>query len=257
MKFYDNMLESRRYDSEKEYSVTTGIVKQNWDSEHQGMVKAEFFIGEQGKNVTGWIPVMMPYAGNGYGSYTLPEIGDTVVIAFNRGDRNCPIVIGSLWSKVNALPAETACEKNTVKCFLTKGGCQVLFDDENGKNKIEISTPKKMKVAIEDEKQVITVSDENGNNGIVIDCSKGAVSVNAEKKMQLCAGGGPMITLDGSANSIELKSNKIDLNGSQSLNAKGSNTQLSGSMVTLKGDSTVKLESSGIMQVKGAMVKIN
>lgn len=243
--------------SEKEYSVTTGTVKENWDKDHPGMVKVEFFFGEQGKNVTGWVPVMTSYAGNGYGSYMLPEVGDTVVIAFERGDRNCPIVIGSIWGKVNALPAETAVEKNNIKRFLTKGGCQVIFDDEDSKNKIEITTPKKMKVAIEDEKETITVSDDSGDNGLSIDCKGGTLKISASKKIEISVGGNPSITMDGSAKSVEVKGNKIDLNGSQALNAKGSNTQITGSMLTVKGDSTVSVESSGMMQVKGAMIKLN
>lgn len=258
MGLYDDIFAgSNHSSSEKEYSVTTGTVRENWEKEHPGMVKVEFFLGEQGKNVTGWVPVITGYAGNGYGSYTLPEVGDTVVIAFERGDRNCPIVIGSIWGKVNALPKETALEKNNVKRFLTKGGCQVVFDDEDSKNKIEVTTPKKMKMAIEDEKETITVSDDSGANGLVIDCKGGVLKISASKKIEISVGGNPSITLDGSAKSVEVKGKKIDLNGSQVLNAKGSNTQITGSMLTIKGDSTVSVESSGMMQVKGAMVKIN
>lgn len=258
MGLYDDIFAGSNHSSlEKEYSVTTGTVKENWDEEHPGMVKVEFFIGEEGKNVTGWVPVMTGYAGNGYGSYTLPEVGDTVVIAFERGDRNCPIVIGSIWGKVNALPGETALEKNNIKRFLTKGGCQVVFDDEDSKNKIEITTPKKMKVAIEDENETITVSDDSGDNGLVIDCKGGTLKISAGKKIEINVGGNPSIALDGSAKSVEVKGNQIDLNGSQALNVKGSNTQITGSMMTVKGDSTVSVESSGMMRIKGAMVKMN
>ena len=38
-------------------SVTTGLVKNNWDDKHPGMIQAEYFLGTQGKNVTGWMPV--------------------------------------------------------------------------------------------------------------------------------------------------------------------------------------------------------
>lgn len=258
MRFFDLQMESGvPSSSEREYGVVTGIVKENWEKEHPGMVKVQYFLGEEGKNVTGWVPVVSGYAGKGYGGYALPEVGDAVVIAFVRGDRNCPIVLGSFWTKVNNLPPQTAVEKNTVKRFLTKGGCQIEFDDTENKNKIEISTPKKMKISIEDENEVITISDEGGKNGIVLDCKGGSLKVCADKKMELCVGGNPMVTLDGSAKSIQLKGTKVDINADQAINAKGSNTQISGSMVSIKGDSTTKVESSGMLQVKGSMVKIN
>lgn len=259
MGFYSDMIDFSEQNaaSEKIFGVVTGTVKENWDKEHPGMIKAEYFLGEKGKNVTGWIPVAVPYGGNQYGGYALPEIKDTVVIAFIGGDRNCPVVIGSLWSKVNALPPDAANEKNTIKKFVTKGGCQVTFDDTDKKNKIEISTPKKMHITIEDEPEKITVGDDKGDNSIVFDCKGGKVTVNGGKTLELKVGGSAMAVFDGNAKSIKLDANKIDIDAKQALNAKSSNTQLSGSMMAIKGDSTTKIESSGMMQIKGAMVKIN
>ena len=199
----------------------------------------------------------MPYAGKNYGGYALPEVGDMVVIGFDRGDRNCPIVLGSLWSKVNTLPEKTAKEKNTVKRFVTRGGCQVEFDDEDKKEKIQVTTPKKLRISIEDEKELITVSDDKGDNSIKINSKNGTVTIAAAKKIELCAGNNKMITLDGNSNAITVKGAKIDVKADQAVTIKGSNTQISGSMVALKGDSTAKLESGTMLQLKGAMVKIN
>ena len=66
-----------------------------------------------------------------------------------------------------------------------------------------------------------------------------------------------MLSLDGNAGALKLDGNKIDINGSQAINVKGGNTQITGTMLTAKGDSSAKVESSGVLQVKGAMVKIN
>lgn len=241
----------------REYSIVTGTVKENWDKDHPGMVKVEYFLGEKGKNVTGWIPVAVPYAGSGYGFYALPEVADTVVIAFDRGDRNCPIVIGALWSKVNTLPPETAAEKNNIKRYVTKGGCELWADDTEGKNKIEIRTSKGLRVILEDEAEKITVGDDKDKNGLVLDCKNGSVTLKADKKLELTVGGNVMASFDGSQKAIKLDGNKIDINASQALNAKGSTTQLSGNAMTVKGDSSAKVESSGMLQVKGSMVKIN
>lgn len=259
MNFYSDILDDtgRASDSEKEYSVVTGTVKENYDKDHPGMVRVEYFLGEKGKNVTGWIPVAMPYAGKGYGSYVLPEVQDTVVIAFDRGDRNCPIVIGSLWGKVNTLPPDAAQEKNNIKSFTTKGGCVVTFDDTDSKNIVKIETSKKLNILLEDESEKISVSDEKGDNSLVIDSKNGTMTLSAAKKLEIKVNGNVMASFEGSSKAINLDGNKIDINASQALNAKGSNTQISGSTMTVKGDSTAKVESSGMLQVKGSMVKIN
>ena len=259
MGFYSSIIDTgtKPPDSELVYSVVTGIVRENWDKEHPGMVKVEYFLGEKGKNVTGWVPVAVPYAGAGYGFYALPEVSDTVVIAFDRGDRNCPIVIGSLWNKVNTLPPETAAEKNNIKRFRTKDGCEIMADGTENKSKLEISTPKKLRIVLEDETEKITVSDDKGKNSILLDCQNGVVTISGEKKLELKANGKTMLSLDGNAGAIKLDGNKLDINGSQALNVKGGNTQITGTMLTAKGDSSAKVESSGVLQMKGAMVKIN
>lgn len=259
MNFYSDILDDtgRASDSEKEFSIVTGTVKENYDKDHLGMVRVEYFLGEKGKNVTGWIPVAMPYAGKEYGSYMLPEVQDTVVIAFDRGDRNCPIVIGSLWGKINSIPPDTAQKNNNIKSFTTKGGCEVIFDDTDSKNIIKIKTPKKLNILLEDENEKISVSDENGKNSFVIDSKSGAMTLSAAKKVEIKVNGNVMASFDGSSKAINLDGNKIDINASQSLKVKGSNTQISGSTMTVKGDSTAKVESSGMLQVKGSIVKIN
>ena len=55
--------------------IITGLVKENWDEDHPGMVRVEYFLGEVGKNLTGWVPVAVPYAGNQYGYYARPRWG--------------------------------------------------------------------------------------------------------------------------------------------------------------------------------------
>src|SRR5574344_714199 len=97
------------------FSVTTGKVVKNWDSKHPGMVQVELFLSESGKNRTDWVRVAQPYAGKERGAYFLPEVGDEVVLAFNEGDRDHPIVLGSLWSQANTPPKGAPGEKNEIK----------------------------------------------------------------------------------------------------------------------------------------------
>lgn len=242
---------------EKVFSVTTAVVKENWHKDYPGMVKVELFMGEAGKNVTGWVPVMSPYGGKGYGFYSLPEVGAEVVVAFNMGDRNCPIVLGTLWNTNNTLPPETAVQKNNVKRFKTKGGCEVVFDDEEKKQKIDVKTPGGFGITIEDQKKSITIHDASGKNGIVIDEQKGVVTIKADKQVKISVGGSDVITLDGTGKSATVKTNSIKLDAAQGLEMKGPNTKLEGSMIKINAQGNLEISSSGMTQVKGSMVKIN
>ena len=236
--------------------IITGLVKENWDEEHPGMVKVEYFLGEQGKNLTGWVPVAVPYAGKEYGYYALPEVGTEVVMAFQMGNRNCPIVLGCIWNQQNALPKETANENNTVKKLRSKGGCEIQFSEEEGKEQILVQTPKGLKLLLEDENETIQLGDKDGKSGVSVDTKNGAVTILADKNLKLKVGGNVMLSLNGSSKAIEIKGGKLNCNVDQSLELKGQTLKLEGTSTQIKGSGTLKLEADGTAQLKGAMVQL-
>lgn len=268
MDFYENLL-----DDEKEVEktpipgVTTGVVTSNWDEEHPGMVQVQLFLAEEGENLTGWMRVARPYAGNGYGVYMLPEVGDEVLIAFNMGDPDQPYVIGSLWnSSVDLIPEETAVEANTIKRIRTAGGHEILFDEEEGKENIKITTTAQLTVKLEDEKKLITIQDADGANLITVDGENGAITLTSAKKIVLDAGGKAKLTLDGEGNSAKLEAETINVEASQNATLKGQNATVdagtalkvkSGGNGEVKAGGNLDLKGSGITTVKGSMVQIN
>lgn len=247
--------QDRRDEAMGIHSVVTGIVKENWDDKHQGMVKAEYSLGEAGKNISGWMPVMSVYAGKEFGIYMLPEVGAEVVIAFQMGDRNCPIVIGTLWNKTNTLPPETASQENTVKLIQTQSGCMIRFSEEKGKEKIEIQTPGELKVVLDDQEQTAQVTDKNGKNQLLLDAKSGQITISADKKISFQAGGKEILAMDGSQ--AMLKAGTVKIEAQQSLGVKGQSSKFEGASVEMKASGTLKLEASGIAQVKGSVLKLN
>ena len=237
--------------------IVTGTVKENYDKDHPGMVKVELFLGEKGKNVTGWVAVMTPYAGADYGFYALPEVGSEVVVAFNMGDRNRPVVIGNIWSDKNKHPKGAVTEKNTSKQWITKGGNEIVIDDTADKQKITLTTKKGKGFAMDEEKNTITLHDKDKKNSIEIDSAKGVVTVKADKKLVLHVGGSDTIVVDGTGKKISLKSATVDVSADKDFNAKSQNVKLSGTAVKVDGSGSLQLSSSGSTQVKGTIVKIN
>lgn len=258
MGFFNELLDdaAQRESERRMFSVTTGKVVENWDDEHPGMVRVELFLGEEGKNKTDWVRVAQPYAGNGYGSYFLPEVGDEVVLAFNLGDRDHPIVIGSLWNQVDVIPEDTAVEENTVKRIKTKGGHELVFDEADGEETLTLHTPGELTLLLEDSAKKLTLKDADGNNLLAIDGDGGIITATAAKKVVLDVGGSEF-TLDGQGKAATLKIDNITIEAGQSLKLKGQSVKIEGSMAEFKSDGNLDVKAGGILTLKGSMTKIN
>lgn len=235
--------------------LLTGIVKENWDQKQPGKVKVEYYLGQKGKMVTQWIPVMSPYVAGGAGAYFLPEVGNEVVVAFLMGRPDCPVVLGSLWSKSVPADSQWPKEKNPTKALKTKGGHEICFSDEEKKEKLTVTTPGGLSAIFDDEKKSITLKDKDGKNTVALNSEKGEIVIDAQKKLTLSVGGTAAVSIE--SNKMTIKSGAVSAEGSQSLTLKGQTASLQGSQVQVKADASLKLEASGITEVKGSMVKLN
>lgn len=234
-----------------------GVVVENGDKEHEGMVKVSYPLMENGQNVSGWAEVSTLYAGKNYGVVCMPEVSDNVLLGFPHNDLNHPIVLGSRYVKGDSIIGETVTEKNNLKCIYIKNGPKILADGTEKKSKLDILTPEGLRASLDDENQTIVLSDEQGSTKISLDMKNGTITLDAGKKLNFNVNGKTMLSFDGTAGNIKMEGNKVDINGSQAVNVKGGNTTISGTMLSAKGDSSVKVESSGMCQVSGTMVKIN
>ena len=52
-------------------------------------------------NQTGWIPLLTPWAGNGWGMFCAPNLGDQVEIQFQEGDYDAPISCMRFYTDAN------------------------------------------------------------------------------------------------------------------------------------------------------------
>lgn len=200
------------------HGITTGVVIENWDAggKYPGMVKVEVLLEEEGKTMTDWMQVAQPYAGNGYGTYWLPEVGDEVLLAFHGGEASRHYVIGSLWSKEDKIPLQTANKTNSVKRIKTKGGHEIVFEEEKDKERLEIYTPKNLKITLEDEKQMMVIQDKYGKNMLQIDGENGKIVIAAEDNISFKAGGNrSSLELDGLGGKATLKADIISLKASR------------------------------------------
>ncbi len=249
-------LTSSRGTSEKKNSLMRAVVKKNWDENNPGRLSVEFLTGEEGKKTVEWLPVLHPYCGGGYGFYFLPEVDTEVVVARLSGDNNAMVVLGSLWNGVDVPPDGSMVEKNTIKRIRTKGNHEILFDDKEDSSKIQIITNKKLKVELNDKEQTISLSDEKKDNSVTIDTGKGTIDLAAKETITLSAGGKQAVVISG-GDKITLQSGQIVEKGTQSHQIQTQKLEIGGNSVEIKGSTSMKLNSSGMTEVKGSIVKIN
>jgi uncharacterized protein involved in type VI secretion and phage assembly len=89
-------------------------------------------------------------AGDRRGAWFMPEVGDEVVVGFELGDYNRPVILGALWSDVDQPPepADTSSANNT-RTIVSRAGHQITFDD-GASGKIVIKTRGNTEITLED-----------------------------------------------------------------------------------------------------------
>lgn len=223
-------------------NLQTGIVlKVDADPDDEYRVQVQLPLLRTGQ-VGLWARLGSFYASNSFGAEFYPEVGDEVVVAFMNGDPRFPVILGSLYSKKNPppTPPDTA---NNQKSIVTRSKLRIDFFEEPPA--VEISTPGKQSVRLDDKNKTVTVKDMNGNtitmadSGITID-SASKITMTAKSDIAITAQG--KLTLKGTAG-VMIAGMSIKADADTSFAAQGS--------------AEAKLTSSGMVTIQGGLVKIN
>lgn len=143
-----------------------------------------------------WARIATLFAGNGRGSWFLPDVGDEVLVAFEHGDPARPYLLGGLWNGSDSPPA-SASTHNNLKRIKSRSGVTITLDDQKGKEQLILETPGGQVITLKDGPGAVEIEDSNGNSvkleaaGITITASA-KVTVNAST-VAVSAG---MVTVD-------------------------------------------------------------
>lgn len=245
------------FDSQKIPGFVQGIVVENNNADFQGMVKVEFTAWESGKNMCEWVRLITPYTGKDYGRYCVPEINEIVLVGFIGGSLKRPFLLGSLYPGDAAIVKDNFDQKNINKRLKTKGGMDILINDDKGKQSITLTTPKGSVITVNDEQETCSISDKDGKNFLKLDYKNGSIDVTSEKKITFKAGTA-QIAMDGNAGNITLKAKKITATADNEIGLKATAAlKMEGAQAELKGSAQVKVEASGPLALKGAITQIN
>jgi phage baseplate assembly protein V len=141
------------------------------DRDDQGRVKLNY-PWLDASMLSDWVPVMGPMAGGGRGIFHMPEIGDEVVVAFQLGNFEHPVVLGGLWNGVD----KPAAEDPRLRTIRSKNGHVIQLVD---------STP------AGGDQGAIIIRDAHGNT---VTLSNGKIAITGTALLELRA---PIVTING------------------------------------------------------------
>lgn len=112
-----------------------------------GRVKVQFHWDREGQNDENsscWIRVSQLWAGVEWGAMHIPRIGQEVVVSFEEGDPDRPLITGRVYHGTNLPPYPLPDEKtkSTIRSETSLGGGshnELMFEDLNGQTRVELS----------------------------------------------------------------------------------------------------------------------
>lgn len=216
-------------------------IDQDPDGQTRILVDAQM-IGASGDGI--WARFATPYATKNAGIFFVPEIGDEVVLAFLNDDPSFPIILGSLYNSDAHSPPYTSDAQNTIKAVVSKSQIKISIDDT--KKILQLETPGGHVITMSDDATSITITDSNKNQ---IKMSSGGIDISSCKDLNISAANNI---------SIQAKAGSFSMQAATSMSQKALNISANADAeLTLQGNASGKLESSGILTVQGSMVMIN
>ncbi len=145
------------------------------DPKKMGRIQVQFFWQEDGS--THWARATSPHAGPDRGFMFMPEVGDEVAVAFEDGDPERPVILGSLWNGVHQQPRAAFrgedVTDNSVKRIMTRSGNRIQISDKPGVETISIATPNHNVIRLTEQ------SDMTGRTNITLESRTGDIVLHA------------------------------------------------------------------------------
>jgi type VI secretion system secreted protein VgrG len=243
-------------------AVVVGPAGEEVYVDRYGRVKVQFHWDRDGKrdeNSSCWIRVMTPWGGKGYGSVSIPRIGNEVVVAFGEGNPDHPIIVGSVYNADQTVPFELpgAGIQMGMHSRSSPGGGgnnSISMTDTKGKELLNIHAQYDMVTVVEND-QTTTVHNNRSSTVDVDDTesigSNQTISVAVNQSMSV--GADQSLSVGGNQ-TIDVGGNRDDsVGGSRSTTVGGDDTTSVGGArsASVGGDATTSVGGNDETSVDG------
>ncbi|MBZ5585802.1 MAG: type VI secretion system tip protein VgrG [Acidobacteriia bacterium] len=268
----------------------TGPAGEEIFTDKYGRIKVQFHWDREGQHDASsscWVRVATHWAGKQWGAIHIPRIGQEVVVDFEEGDVNHPIVVGSVYN-ADLMPPYSLPDNKTqsgIKSRSSKNGgpdnCnEIRFEDKKDSEQIFVHAEKDMLTEVEhdetrtvDHDRTTTIKNNEtktvteGNETITIKQGNQSNTVEMGDQSNQVKTGNVTHTIDMGNLSTTVKmgniTNKVNLGKTeeeamQSIELKvgQSSIKIDQMGVTIKG-MMIKVEGQVQVQIKGLMTQVN
>jgi type VI secretion system secreted protein VgrG len=243
-------------------------------------VKVQFYWDRDGKNNADsscWCRVGTLWAGQQWGAIHIPRIGQEVIVAFEEGDPDQPIIVGSVYN-ANMMPPYKLPDNKTQSGIKSRSSLkgsdenfnELRFEDKKGSEEVYFHAEKDFNRVVEnndtlkvgsakaeDGSQTIeiwkdrTENVKTGNEKITIEQGDRTVEISMGNETLLIKMGNQMTQLK-----MGNQTTKLDMgNQTTKLDLGKSSTEAMQSIELIVGQSSIKLDQMGVT-IKGMMIQI-
>ncbi|MEM8941028.1 MAG: type VI secretion system tip protein TssI/VgrG, partial [Pseudomonadota bacterium] len=208
-------------------TATVVDVRNPGDPESHGEVKIRFHW--EPDQFSCWARVGQLYAGNRWGGYFIPDVGQEVLVEFINGDPDRPVVVGAVYNRDNTLPPYT----KTQSGIRTRSSDfnELRFDDEDGDEEVYFQAGRDHNFLIKNDETGDIGNDETltvGNNRTIDVGNDHSLSAGANISLEARSS----ITLKVGGSEI-----KMDPTG----------VTITGSMIKIKGNATTEVSAGAVV----------
>jgi type VI secretion system secreted protein VgrG len=166
-----------------------------------GRVKVQFFWDRRGKkdpDSSCWVRVAQVWASKRWGAHFWPRVGQEVVVVFEEGDPDQPLIVGSVSNAENMPPYEMSKNqtRSGIKTQSTPQGKpenfnEIRFEDKKGHEELYVQAERALNVLVKgDENRWVGGKSKTSVQGdLDIGSEKETVYLGAEKAARICTHG--------------------------------------------------------------------
>ena len=148
-------------------ALVVGKSGEEIDVDKLGRILVQFYWDRK-KKPSRRVRVAQFWAGSNRGALFVPRLGDEVIVQYEEGDPDRPIVVGSVYNGTNTVPT-TLPDKKTHSGILTKsskdssGYHMLMFDDTAGQERVKLRSQKDLmfKALNNEQRDIVNSQTEN------------------------------------------------------------------------------------------------
>ena len=206
---------------------------------------------------SGWVRVSTPSSGDGKGHLFTPEVGSQVLVGYEHGLAEFPVVLGNLFHPHNPQGATYSPPNNNLKGLQTAGGNKVVMSEVAGAQTILLSNSNKKGTSV-----LVSFQGDGSvaitTNGPITLTSGASITLEAKKNIALRAG--EDITLAATKNVlVETQDESISLRAKKALLLTAVSEDLTleagAKRVVAKAADDVELDAGKLAVMRGRDVK--